>query len=146
MICKYDSLHMEPLVKMSQEQCKHIHGCCCCFSRSVVFDSLRPHGLLPTRLLCPWTSPGQNTGMGSHSLLQGIFPTEGLNPGFPHCRWILYCLSHQESPIILELGSLPLLQQIFPTQELNRGLQHCKQILYQLSDQGRLPDCIGHSQ
>ena len=75
MICKYDSLHMEPLVKMSQEQCKHIHGCCCCFSRSVVFDSLRPHGLLPTRLLCPWTSPGQSTGVGCHFLLQGIFLT-----------------------------------------------------------------------
>ena len=41
----------------------------------------------------PWNSPEKNTGVGSHSLLQGIFPTQGLNPGLPCCRWILYCLS-----------------------------------------------------
>ena len=46
----------------------------------------------------PWNSPGQNTGVGSLSLLQGIFPTLGLNPGLLHCRWILYQLSHQGSP------------------------------------------------
>ena len=46
--------------------------------------------------------PGQNTGVGSLSLLQGIFPTRGLIPGFPHCRRILYQLSHKESPRILE--------------------------------------------
>ena len=45
--------------------------------------------------LCPWNSPGMNTGVGSHSLLQGIFPTQGSNPGLLHCRQILYCLSHQ---------------------------------------------------
>ncbi len=55
-------------------------------------DSLRPHGLYS-----PWNSPGQNTGVGSCSLLQGIFPTQGLNPGLLHCRQILYCLSHQGS-------------------------------------------------
>ena len=44
-------------------------------------------------------SPGKNTGMGWHVLLQRIFPTQGLNPGLLHCRWILYCLSHQGSPI-----------------------------------------------
>ena len=52
----------------------------------------------PARLLCPWNSPGQSTGVGSHSLLQGIFPTQGLNPGLPHCRWILHPLSHWGSP------------------------------------------------
>ena len=46
----------------------------------------------------PWNSSGQNTGVGSLSLLQGIFPTQGLNPSLPHCRWILYQLSHQGSP------------------------------------------------
>ena len=46
----------------------------------------------------PWNSPGQNIGMGSLSLLQGIFPTQGLNPGLPHCRQIIYQLSHQGSP------------------------------------------------
>ena len=43
------------------------------------------------RLLCPWTSPGKNTGVGSHFLFQRIFTTQGLNPGLPHCRQILYC-------------------------------------------------------
>ena len=49
------------------------------------------------RLLCPWDSPGKNTGVGCHFLLQGIFPTQGLNPGLPICRQMLYCLSHQRS-------------------------------------------------
>ena len=55
--------------------------------------SLQPHGLYS-----PWNSPGRNTGVGSHSLLQGIFPTQGSNPGLLHCRQILYQLSHQGSP------------------------------------------------
>ena len=46
----------------------------------------------------PWNSPGQNTRVGSHSLLQGIFPTQGSNPGLLHCRWILYQLSYEGSP------------------------------------------------
>ena len=45
---------------------------------SVMFDSLRPYELHPTRLLCPWDSPGKNTGVGCCTLLQGIFPTQGL--------------------------------------------------------------------
>ena len=47
-------------------------------------------------------SPGKNTGVGCHALLQGIFPTQGSNPGLLHCRWILSQLSHQGSPRILE--------------------------------------------
>ena len=51
----------------------------------------------------PWgNSPGKNTGVCSLSVLQGIFPTQGSNPGLPHCRWILYQLSHQGSPRRLE--------------------------------------------
>ena len=61
-------------------------------SRSVMPYSLRPHGLYSPR-----NSPGQNTGVDSGSLLQGIFPIQGLNPGLPHCRRILYHLSHQGS-------------------------------------------------
>ena len=57
---------------------------------SVASDPLRPHGLYSQ-----WNSPGQNTGVGSLSLLRGIFPTQGLNPGLPHCKQILYHLSHQ---------------------------------------------------
>ena len=52
--------------------------------------------------MIPWNSPGQNAGVSSLSLLQGIFPTQGLNPGLPHCRRILYQLSHKGSPRILE--------------------------------------------
>ena len=48
-------------------------------------DSLQPHGLYS-----PWNSPGQKTGVGSLSLLQGVLPTQGSNPGLLHCRWILY--------------------------------------------------------
>ena len=51
----------------------------------------------PSRFLCPWDSPGKNTGVGSLSLLQGIFPTQGSNLGLPHCGQILYRLSHEGS-------------------------------------------------
>ena len=53
---------------------------CACQVTSVVSDSLWRYGLWPARLLCPWGSPGKNTGVGCHALLQGIFPTQGLNP------------------------------------------------------------------
>ena len=69
---------------------------------SVMSDSLRPYGLYS-----PWNSPGQNTGVGSLSLLQGIFPTQGSNPGLPHCRRILYQLSYKRSPRILEWVAYP---------------------------------------
>ena len=64
-------------------------------SCSVVSDFLWPHGLYS-----PWNSPGQNTGMGRLSLLQGIFPTQGSNPGLLHWWQILYQLSHKGSPNI----------------------------------------------
>ena len=60
-------------------------------------DSLQPYGLQPARLPSPWDFPGKNSGVGSHFLLQGIFRTQGSNPGLPHCRQTLYCLSHRES-------------------------------------------------
>ena len=60
-------------------------------------DSWRPHGLYS-----PWNSPSQNIGVGCCSFLQRVFPTQGSNPGLPHCRWILYQLSHQGRPKILE--------------------------------------------
>ena len=78
---------------------------CVCVSCSVVSHSLWPHRLKPTRLFCPWNSPGKNTGVGSHSLLHGS------NLGLLHCRWILYCLSHQGSPLstLLEILYLVLI-------------------------------------
>ena len=92
--------------------------------------SLRPHGLYS-----PWNSPGQNTVVGSLSLLQGIFPTQGWNPGLQHCRWILYPLS-QGKPKNTGVGSFSFLQGIFLTQKSNQSLLHCRQILYQLSSEG----------
>ena len=62
-------------------------------SCSVVYDSLPPHGLYSR-----WNSAGQNTGVGSLSLIQGIFQTQRSNPGLPHCRQILHQLSHKGSP------------------------------------------------
>ena len=64
-------------------------------THSVMSGSLWPHGLHS-----PWNSPGQNTGVSSHSLLQGIFPPQGSNPGLLHCRQFLYQLSHHGSPNI----------------------------------------------
>ena len=58
-------------------------------------------------LYSPWNSTGQNTGVGSLSLLQGIFPIQRLNPGLPHCKWILYQLIHKDSPRILEWVACP---------------------------------------
>ena len=60
-------------------------------------NSLWPHGLQPTRLLCPWGFSRQEYWSGLPAFLQGIFPTQGSNPSFLHCRQILYCLSHQVS-------------------------------------------------
>ena len=71
-------------------------------NRSVMSDFLWPHGLYS-----PWTSLGQNTGVGSLFLLQGIFPTHGSNPGLLHCRQILYSLSHKGNPSILEWVAYP---------------------------------------
>ena len=69
------------------------------FSDSVMSDSQRPHGLQPTGLLRPRDFPGKRTGVGCHFLLQGIFPTQGSNPGLPHCGQILYQLSHK-GPVV----------------------------------------------
>ena len=59
---------------------------------SQLCPTLQPHGLYS-----PWNSPGKNTGVGSLSLLQGIFQAQGLNPGLLHCRWVLYQMSTREA-------------------------------------------------
>ena len=75
--------------------------------------------------------------MGSLSLLQGIFLTQGSNPGLPHYGQILYQLSHQGNPRILEWVAYPFSKDSLPDPGImNRGLLHCRQILYQLSYQG----------
>ena len=68
-----------------------------CMKSESESHSLMPHSLWSHELYSLWNSSGQNTGMGSLSLLQRIFPTQGLNPGLPHCRQILYQLSHRRT-------------------------------------------------
>ena len=71
-----------------------------CSIASVVSDCVRPYGLLlPARLLRPWNSPGRNTGVGCCALLQGIFPTQGLDLHLLHCRWILHHWDTREARI-----------------------------------------------
>ena len=71
---------------------------CVCVLCSELSNFLWLHGLRSARLLCPWDSPGKNTVVDYHSLLQGIFLTQGSDPCPLHCRQILYHLSHQGSP------------------------------------------------
>ena len=76
------------------------------FSSSVMSNSLRLYGLQASRLLCPWNFPGKNMGAGCHFLLQGIFPTQGLNLRLFHLlRWQVDSLplSHLGSPIIRDI-------------------------------------------
>ena len=93
-------------------------------------NSLRP------QVLCPWSSPGKNTGVGCHSFLQGIFPTQGLNLGPLHCRWILYLLSHLGSPCLIILPKLYLFNSAsspFFFQILMIYLFNCSNIFQMLS-------------
>ena len=80
----------------------NVNLCCEIESCSVMSDSLSPH-----RLYSPWNSPGRNNGVGTLSLLQGVFLTQRLNPGLPHGRRILYQLCHKGSPRILEWVAYP---------------------------------------
>ena len=106
-------------------------------SCSVVFSSLHPHGLYS-----PWTSPGQNTAVGSLSLLQGISPTQGWNPGLPHYRWILYQLSHQGNPRILEWVAYPFSRGSSWPRNWTGASCIARWVLYQLSYQGSPPRSI----
>ena len=98
-------------------------------SRPILWDTIDLHS--------PWTPPGQNTRAGSLSLLQETFPTQGLDPGLPHCRWILYQLSHKGSPRILEWVAYPFPSgSSQPRNGTRVSFRHCRRILYQLSYQG----------
>ena len=73
--CQDPSKRRHSLENYYYHYCMHL-----CLVTSVMSDSLEPYGLQPSKLLSPWDSPGKNTGVGCHALLQGIFPTQGLNP------------------------------------------------------------------
>ena len=93
-------------------------------------------------LATPWTIQSMEFSRkeywsGSLSLLQGIFPTQGLNPGLLYCRQIFLPSEPQRKPNNPGVGNLSLLQQIFLIQESNRRPMHCRRILYLLSHQGR---------
>ena len=72
--------------------------CCCCEVVSVVSESVWPHGRQPTRPRSSWGSPGKNTGVGCHGLLQGIFPTQGLNPGLRTAGGFFTIWATREAP------------------------------------------------
>ena len=96
-------------------------------SRSGMSDSLPPHGLYS-----PWNSPGQNTGVGSFSLLQGIFSTQGSSPSLLQCRKILYQLSHSGSPRTLEWVPYPFSSGSSRPRNWTRISCICRWILDQL--------------
>ena len=103
-----------------------------CAVCSVMSDSLRSHGLQPTRLLCPWNFPGKNTGVDSHFLLQGMFPTQGSNWHLLHLligRWILYSSHHLAShtsldPISCDYGLKSRILEHGNQALPHRGLEH----------------------
>ena len=111
---------------------------CCC---SVVSDSLLPHGYSPPSSCVHGDSPGKNTGVDCHALLQRIFPTQGSNPGLPHCRRILYCVSDQGShgssifnilrklTIILNSDSTNLYSQSY-LHEISFSAHPCQYLLF----------------
>ena len=110
-------------------------------SHSVKSDSLWPHGLYN-----PWNSVGQNSGVGSHFLLQGIFPTQGLNTGLLHCRLILNQLSHKGSPSLTRVTCKrkPLLEVLLKAEKSFFFAMLCSMwgLISQIKDRTCTP-CVG---
>ena len=142
--------------------CVCVCGCVCVLSHSVVSNSLRPHGLYPARLLCPWNFPGKNAGLGYHFPFPGNLPDPGIESESPVSPALAGGFLESESCSVVSdslrphglcspwnspgqntgVGSLSLLQGIFPTQRLNPALLHCRRILYQLSHKGSPADSL----
>ena len=102
-------------------------------NHSVMTDSFQLHGLYSL-----WDSPGQNTGVGNHSFLQGDLPNPGIEPRSPTLQADSLPAEPPGKPKNTGVGCLSLLQQVFPTQESNRGLLHGRWILNQLSYEGNI--------
>ena len=114
--------------------------CCCCYVTSVVSDSVRPHRRQPTRLLCPWDSPGKNTGVGCHFLLQ-CMNVKSESEVSQSCLTLSNPMDYSlpGSSVhgilqarILEWVAISFSRGIFPTQGSNLCLLHCRLILYHL--------------
>ena len=115
----------------------------CCYVTSVVSDSVRPHRRQPTRLPRPWDSPGKNTGVGCHFLLQCMKVKSKVKLLGRVRLFVTPWTSAYQAPSSMgfpgkstRMGCHFLLQRIFPTQGSNLGLPHCRQMLYHLSHKG----------
>ena len=104
----------------------------------VVFNSLRPYGLYPTRFLSPWDSPGKEYWSRLPFPSPGDLPNPGIKHGSPALQADSLPAEAQAKPKNIGVGSISLLKQICPTQEWNQALLYCRQILYQLSYEGSL--------
>ena len=131
---------------------------CVSVSCLVVSDSLQPHGLWPTSILCPWNSPGKNTGVGNHSpgdrtwvsCITGKFFIISATKETPKSKTVSHIrlcdpmncslpgssCSWNSPGKNIGVGSHSFLHCIFLTHGLNLGLLHCREILYHLSHQG----------
>ena len=110
--------------------------CMCMLSHSVTSNSLWPHGLQPTRLLCPWGFSRQEYWSGLPCSPQGDLPNPWIKPRSPTLQADSLLSEPLGKPKNIGVGSLSLLQGLFLTQESNWGLMHCRQILHQLRYQG----------
>ena len=105
--------------------------------------TLRPYGLQPAKLFCPWDAPGRNTGAGCHALLQGIFPTQGSNPHLLrllHCRWILYRRATEEAVTVSLLpckAGCPLGRELTCSAQHIAGALNCPLLKNSLCCTGR---------
>ena len=113
-----------------------VNWLCAMLTHAVLSNSLQLHGLLPTRLLCPWGFSRQKYWSGLPCSPPGDLPNPGIEPRSPALQVDSLPSEPPGKPKNTGVGSLSLLQGIFPTQESNWGLLHCRQIPYQLSCQG----------
>ena len=90
----------------------HIYTCVLCLVTQLCPTLCDPMDCCPPGSSVCGDSPNKNTGVGCYAPFQRIIPTQGWNPGLPHCRWILYCLNHQGSPRLLEWVAYPFFRGI----------------------------------
>ena len=122
----------------ASQQLSILHMCVCVFSSLVMSNSLQPHGLKSTRLLCPWGFSRPEYWSRLPCPPPGDLTNPGIKPRSPTLQADSLPSKPSGKPKNIGVGSLSLLQGIFLTQESNRGLLHYRQILYQLSYQGSL--------